>query len=92
MRTVQLREAKATLSALVEGAARGDTAVITRRGQPRAVIVGLDERNRLRQVPSFGRLEARGKRPVAARHGLVAWYRTVGPASYLVDSNRSLRR
>ena len=32
MRTVQLREAKATLSALVEGAAKGDAAVITRRG------------------------------------------------------------
>ena len=58
MRTVQLREAKATLSALVEGAAKGDTAVITRRGQPRAVLVGLDEWNRLSQVPSFGRLLA----------------------------------
>ncbi|MCY3980804.1 MAG: type II toxin-antitoxin system Phd/YefM family antitoxin [Alphaproteobacteria bacterium] len=58
MRTVQLREAKATLSALVEGAAMGDTAVITRRGQPRAVLVGLDEWNRLSQVPSFGRLLA----------------------------------
>lgn len=56
MRTVQLREAKATLSALVEGAAKGDTAVITRRGEPRAVLVGLDEWNRLRQIPSFGRL------------------------------------
>ncbi len=58
MRRVQLREAKATLSALVEGAAKGDTAVITRRGQPRAVLIGLDEWNRLRQVPSFGRLLA----------------------------------
>ena len=58
MRTVQLREAKATLSALVEGAAMGEIAVITRRGQPRAVLVGLDEWNRLRQVPSFGRLLA----------------------------------
>lgn len=58
MRTVQLREAKATLSALVERAARGDTAVITRRGQPRAVLVGLDEWNRLSRVPSFGRLLA----------------------------------
>ena len=62
MRTVQLREAKATLSALVEGAAKGDTAVntavITRSGQPRAVLVGLDEWNRLSQVPSFGRLLA----------------------------------
>lgn len=58
MRTVQLREAKATLSALVEGAAMGETAVITRRGQPRAVLVGLDEWDRLRHVPSFGRLLA----------------------------------
>ena len=58
MRTVQLREAKATLLALVEGAAKGDAAVITRRGQPRAVLVGLDEWNRLSQVPSFGRLLA----------------------------------
>lgn len=58
MRTVQLREAKATLSALVDNAANGETTVITRRGQPRAVLVGLDEWNRLRQVPSFGRLLA----------------------------------
>jgi len=56
MREIQLREAKAKLSALVEGAALGETAVITRRGQPRAVILGIDEWNRLRNVPSFGRL------------------------------------
>ncbi len=58
MRKVQLREAKAKLSALVEGAAQGETAIITNRGQPRAVLVGLDEWNRLCQVPSFGRLLA----------------------------------
>ena len=58
MREVQLREAKARLSALVEGAAKGQTAVITRHGKPRAVIVGIDEWNRLRDVPSFGRLLA----------------------------------
>ena len=56
MRKIQLREAKATLSALVEQAAHGETAVITRHGKPRAVIVGVDEWNRLRDVPSFGRL------------------------------------
>ena len=56
MRTVQLREAKAALSALVEGAAHGETAVITRRGQPRAVLLGVAEWERLRSVPSFGRL------------------------------------
>ena len=58
MRQVQLREAKARLSAIVENAALGESAVITRRGQPRAVIVGIDEWNRLRRVPSFGRLLA----------------------------------
>ncbi len=56
MREVQLRQAKASLSALVEGAAQGETAVITRRGKPRAVLVGIDEWNRLSRVPSFGHL------------------------------------
>ena len=56
MLKVQLRDAKARLSALVEGAAHGETAVITRHGKPRAVILGVDEWNRLRRVPSFSRL------------------------------------
>lgn len=56
MRQVQLREAKARLSALVDGAARGESAIVTRHGKPRAVILGIDEWNRLRAVPSFGRL------------------------------------
>ena len=56
MRQVQLREAKARLSALVDEAAQGETAIITRHGKPRAVILGVDEWNRLRNVPSFGRL------------------------------------
>ena len=56
MREVQLRDAKAKLSALVEDAAHGHTAVITRHGKPRAVILGIDEWNRLRDVPSFGQL------------------------------------
>lgn len=58
MRQVQLREAKAKLSALVEDAAQGQAAVITRHGKPQAVILGIDEWNRLRDVPSFGRLLA----------------------------------
>ena len=56
MRQVQLRAAKARLSALVDGAARGESAIVTRHGKPRAVILGIDEWNRLRAVPSFGRL------------------------------------
>ena len=58
MRTVQLRETKATWSTPVNGAAKCGTAVITCFGKPRAVLVGLDEWNRLRQLPSFGRLLA----------------------------------
>ena len=56
MREVPLREAKAKLSALVENAAQGQAAVITRHGKPRAVIVGIEAWNRRRDVPSFGRL------------------------------------
>jgi len=56
MREVQLRDAKATLSALVEEAAHGEAALITRHGKPRAVILGIEEWNRLCTVPSFGRL------------------------------------
>ena len=58
MKQVQLRDAKARLSTLVEDAAHGQSAVITRHGKPRAVILGIDEWNRLRDVPSFGRLLA----------------------------------
>ena len=58
MKQVQLRDAKAKLSALVEDAAHGQSAVITRHGKPRAVILGIGEWNRLRDVPSFGRLLA----------------------------------
>lgn len=56
MQWVQLRYAKAKLSSLAEGAANGETTVITRHGTPRAVILGVEEWNRLRHVPSFGRL------------------------------------
>ena len=56
MQQVQLRDAKARLSALVENAADGETAIITRHGKPRAVILGIKEWDRLRNVPSFGRL------------------------------------
>lgn len=56
MHEVQLRDAKARLSALVEDAAHGEAAVITRYGAPRAVILGVEEWERLRRVPSFGRL------------------------------------
>lgn len=39
MRTVQLREAKAKLSSLVEAAERGETTVVTKHGRPAAMVV-----------------------------------------------------
>jgi prevent-host-death family protein len=56
MLEIQLRDAKATLSAVVDGAVRGQGAIITRHGKPAAVVLGYAEWQRLSQVPSFGRL------------------------------------
>ena len=56
MREIQLKDAKATLSAVVDDAARGKPAIITRRGKPAAVVVGYEEWERLANIPSFGRL------------------------------------
>lgn len=56
MREVQLREAKATLSAVVDHARAGEPSIITRHGRPEAVVIGFAEWQRLSQVPSFGRL------------------------------------
>ncbi len=56
MREIQLRDAKASLSAVVDSAVRGEPAVITRHGKPEAVILSFREWERLSRVPSFGRL------------------------------------
>jgi prevent-host-death family protein len=56
MREIQLRHAKATLSAVVDDAVRGEPCVITRHGRPEAVVIGFEEWQRLSNVPSFGRL------------------------------------
>lgn len=56
MREIQLRQAKAALSAVVDDAVRGEPSVITRHGKPQAVVVGFDDWQRLARVPSFGRL------------------------------------
>ena len=50
MHEVQLRDAKARLLALVEGAAHGEMTIITRYGKPRAVILGIDEWKRFCQI------------------------------------------
>jgi antitoxin Phd len=56
MREIQLRDAKAMLSAVVDAAVRGEPSVITRHGRPEAVVIGFDQWQRLSSVPSFGRL------------------------------------
>jgi len=56
VRQLQLREAKAGLSAVVDQAMQGEPSVITRRGKPAAVVLSYDEWQRLSNIPSFGRL------------------------------------
>ena len=56
MHRIQLRDAKATLSAVIDQARQGQPSVITRHGKPEAVVLSFEEWQRLSQVPSFGRL------------------------------------
>ncbi len=56
MREVQLRDAKANLSAVVDAAMQGEASVITRHGKPAAVVLGFDEWKRLATMPSFARM------------------------------------
>ena len=56
MRKIQLRDAKANLSSVVDQATRGKPSVITRHGKPEAVVLGFSDWQRLSNVPSFGRL------------------------------------
>ena len=56
MREIQLRDAKATLSAVVDDAVHGAPSIITRHGKPEAVVIGFEDWQRLSSVPSFGRL------------------------------------
>ncbi|UDL87699.1 type II toxin-antitoxin system prevent-host-death family antitoxin [Mesorhizobium sp. PAMC28654] len=43
MKTMQVREAKAGFSALVEAAESGEPTIITKHGKPAAMIVPIDE-------------------------------------------------
>ena len=57
MKTVQLREAKATLSALVDAAEQGEATTITRHGKPAAVLVPIEKAAELLKArPSFAEL------------------------------------
>jgi len=56
MRKIQLKDAKASLSSVVNDAVRGRAAVITRHGKPEAVVLSFEEWERLAKIPSFGQL------------------------------------
>lgn len=56
MLEIQLRDAKARLSKVVDDANRGEPVIITRHGRRTAVIMSFEAWQRLSQVPSFGRL------------------------------------
>jgi antitoxin Phd len=56
MRELQLRQAKATLSAVIDDAKRGEPSIITRHGKPEAVVVGFEEWQRISEGLSFGRM------------------------------------
>jgi antitoxin Phd len=56
MREIEILDAEAKLVAVVDDAARGEPAIITRHGKREAVIMSFKEWERLSRVPSFGRL------------------------------------
>lgn len=58
MKEVQLREAKASLSALIDKAVAGEPALITRHGRKEAVVLSFVEYQRLSSHPNFGELLA----------------------------------
>ncbi len=58
MREIQLKDAKAKLSAVVDQAVAGEPAVITRHGKKEAVVLSFEEYQRLAKVQSFGELLA----------------------------------
>jgi antitoxin Phd len=75
MKEIQLRDAKASLSAVVDEAMKGKPAVITRHGKKQVVVVSYEEWQRLSHVPIFGRLLmaaplAEGDVPKRGRSGL----------------------
>lgn len=58
MKTLQLRDAKATLSALIEAAERGEATLVTKHGRPAAMIVPIEAGRRIYESdrPSFASL------------------------------------
>ncbi len=58
MRELQLKDAKASLSAVIDDAVAGQASVITRHGKKEAVILSYEDFQRLSAVPTLGWLLA----------------------------------
>ncbi|MGG6897997.1 type II toxin-antitoxin system Phd/YefM family antitoxin [Rhizobium sp. BR 315] len=56
MKEIQLKDAKATLSAVVDQAVAGEPTIITRHGRKEAVLVSFEEWERVSRVPDFADL------------------------------------
>lgn len=56
MKEIQLKDAKASLSAVVDQAVAGEPTVITRHGRKEAVLISFEEWERISKVPSFADL------------------------------------
>ena len=57
MKELQLRDAKSTLSAVVDAAEKGEPTTITKHGRPAAVVLSHREWTRLKsKVPAFADL------------------------------------
>ena len=56
MKELQLKDAKASLSAVVDDAVQGRPSIITRHGKPEAIVLGMKDWERLSRVPSLARL------------------------------------
>ena len=58
MKSLRLRDAKASLSAVVGAAERGEPTTITKHGKPAAVVVSVEDARRLYSAdrPSFADL------------------------------------
>lgn len=54
MKEIQLKDAKATLSHILDEALAGEAAIITRHGKRQGVLISYSEYERLSRVPSFG--------------------------------------
>ncbi len=53
MREIPLQDAEVNLSTLVDDAKRGEACIITRDGEPQAVLIGMADWQRLSKVPTF---------------------------------------